>query len=192
MTLCDPQFFLFTLNSDLRSSSPTTQHLISTAEGLTLAREVKAGFCEVSCKNNIGVKEFIEHAVGLYAVFKRCHMYIHRSSKLMLCLIVFKTAMNSLDNLIVLYIRMLINCKKLSRTFKICVPWYSEFFFLLLDISYQWGGFHTQFSLKEFLQIFACNVKYSGELQPECGEAWLVVSGFYRWCKTMSDTIYID
>lgn len=115
-------FFLFTLNSDLRSSSPTTQHLISTAEGLTLAREVKAGFCEVSCKNNIGVKECIEHAVGLYAVFKRCHMYIHRSSKLMLCLIVFKTAMNSLENLIVLYIRMLINCKKLSRTFKICVP----------------------------------------------------------------------
>lgn len=118
MTLCDPQFFLFTLNWDLRSSSPTTQHLISTAEGLTLAREVKAGFCEVSCKNNIGVKECIEHAVGLYAVFKRCHMYIHRSSKLMLCLIVFKTAMNSLENLIVLYIRMLINCKKLSRTLK--------------------------------------------------------------------------
>lgn len=52
-------------NTDLRSSSPTTQHLISTAEGLTLASEVKAGFCEVSCKNNIGVKECMEKAVKL-------------------------------------------------------------------------------------------------------------------------------
>lgn len=95
MTLCDRHFFLFTLNSDLRSSSPTTQHLISREEGYELAREVKAGFYEVSCKNNIGVKECMELAVGLYAVFKRCHMYIHRSSKLMLCLIVFKTALNS-------------------------------------------------------------------------------------------------
>lgn len=89
MTLCDPQFFLFTLNSDLRSSSPTTQHLISTAEGLTLASEVKAGFCEVSCKNNIGVKECMEKAVGFYSVFRRCHMYTY------VMFIVFKAALNS-------------------------------------------------------------------------------------------------
>lgn len=52
-------------DKDLRSSPSTTKHLISTAEGLTLAREVKAGFCEVSCKNNIGVKECMEKAVKL-------------------------------------------------------------------------------------------------------------------------------
>lgn len=136
MTLCDPQFFLFTLNWDLRSSSPTTKHLISTAEGLTLAREVKAGFCEVSCKNNIGVKECMEKAVGFYAVFKRCHMYIHRSSKLMLCLIVFKTAMNSLENLIVLYIRMLINCKNYRGLLKyVCLDWLISFFVYLIFLT---------------------------------------------------------
>lgn len=87
------------------------KYFISIVEGLIFVREVKVGFCEVSCKNNIGVKECMEKVVGFYVVFKRCYMYIYRLSKFMLCLIVFKIVMNLLENLIVLYIRMFINCK---------------------------------------------------------------------------------